>query len=124
MKIRKGFVTNSSSSSFIIAVKNNKESDALKLIDLIFAPHANCINDKDELDCSYMEQHSWGEIDTIEKILKENKYLTSIYSDSLDLLLKNYKIYSGSLDYEISNFMYGILKQSEQLGLIKIIEIE
>ena len=103
MKIRKGFVSNSSSSSFILATKTEKtkpkieiELDLANLSDVI-------ISTKKELDDYYLNEHRYGNTNTLTKIFEENEYLKDDYADCIAKLMDGYTLFLGSVGSEDEN---------------------
>lgn len=106
MKIRKGFVTNSSSSSFILAKRNNDFTEEQK--EAIFAyvkGHMlgrTKISTKEQLDEYYKRYGLFkqnGEID-------EDEYYYDEYMKLLGLIQKGYSIYKGDVSFDESELFY------------------
>ncbi len=107
MKIRQGFVSNSSSSSFILANKtgNTKIMMEVDLNDL-FETTVQTIK---ELDERYVSHHGYGDIDTIEKILDEEDYLKEEYQICVDKIKNGFILFFGrasSDDDGLSAYFY------------------
>lgn len=115
MKVRNGFVSNSSSSSFIIGVKNfegikneNIPSWIAKLLDKVFSSVMNGeqIKTIEALDKYIMDQYGWGE-DTLESVLDDDEYVKTQY-DKMAMAIRNgYIAIKHNVDYSDQSLSEG-----------------
>lgn len=117
-KIRLSFVTNSSSSSYVIAYKSYPDIDEktltkypfLKtygsLIERVLFTEGN--NDttagevcktKEEWDESFIREYGWRDLNTVEKILEDEPYLKVRYEEAIEYLNKGFNILQKRVDY-------------------------
>lgn len=129
MKIRNGFVTNSSSSSYIIGFKTgieneeNKESEIIKnyidILDAIF-PKENTCSTIEELNNDFLDKYSYKDINTIEKILDDDEYLHDKYNELKKHIENGYYICCFEIknsDKSYSNLLYKICKNENFIML-------
>lgn len=118
MKIRSDYVTNSSSSSYVIAYKSLPEIDEEtlkrypflknygKLIETVLFTEG--YNDttagtvsrtKEEYDENFISEYGWRDNTTVESILKDDDYLVDMYNKSIEYLEKGFNILDKRIDY-------------------------
>ena len=80
MKIRNGFVSNSSSSSFIVSCKDKKSAKIKVELEVDLYDHADDkITTLKELDGYFIDRYGWGGDTTLEAIFEDNEGLKEDY---------------------------------------------
>lgn len=127
MKIRNGFVTNSSSSSFIVAAKTDKDKTLAIVLDVISRScdgYETCkgriIGNIEELNGYYIKNFDDRAL-TIKDVLKENEYLEEYYNKMKDYIEKGYVILVKEIGYSdntMKELIYDLSKDIEDFIVI------
>lgn len=110
MKIRNGFVSNSSSSSFIIAFKGIPEIDLetktkYPFLENIFKKYEDLLSRNGDivrtvaaLDKYFIAQYGYKE-DSVQQVISEDEWLTEKYNDLISKLVKGFSLIFTEVDY-------------------------
>ena len=94
MKIRNGFVSNSSSSSFIVAVDNEEDTKVKVSVDVDLKDYGTVIRNIEELDEYFKKRHY------IEKLEEMDEYLKESYNNCKNVIHNGKIIVDGSFSSE------------------------
>ena len=129
MIIRIDYVTNSSSSSYVIAYRSLPEFDEETITKYPFLKnYGNLIEKalftagdddttagdvyttKEEWDEHFIDYYGWKDMNTVEKILEDDGYLADQYNEVVNYLEKGFNILDKRVDYNDS-YCYNMIRE-------------
>lgn len=122
MKKRSGFVTNSSSSSFIIGIKDNTQDNSMNtFLKEMFKNEDVLGATKEELEAYFLYDYCYKSIDELKT---SSNYLGDIYDKCIDAINDNMKIIRMSVEYDSSNDIENMIDALEKADVAKMIQEE
>lgn len=110
MKIRVDFVTNSSSSSYVVMMRNKIEVPneimeqypiikwAFKLVETALDA-GNSISSKEELERNFLDNYGWTKKPTLVELFEDDPSLKDDFDEFLKKIEEGFTIYKLNIDY-------------------------
>lgn len=143
MKVRSDYVTNSSSSSYVIAYKTLPEIDEEtlakypflknygKLIEKVLLTEGDddttagtVSRTKEEYEANFVSTYGWKRDMTLQDVLEDDEWLTDRYNKAIEYLEKGFNILDKSVDYNDSYCQNMIEELAEDKDNFVILEDE
>lgn len=120
MKVRKGFVSNSSSSSFVVAVDNDTSTKITLSMEIDLADYGHVLNTVEELDNYYLKEYVYG-LNTIEEWLKDedDSWMHEQYKKSKKAIEDGKKVLIGWFSDDGDNAVESMLCNSGLRGIVE-----
>jgi len=96
MKIRQGFVSNSSSSSFVVSLDNEKSCKVKITLEVDLAKYGDKIKTKDDLYTYIRDNYCYDEEESIENFINKDSYGGKTCKKMLEAIQKGRVVVAGS----------------------------
>lgn len=121
MKIRQGFVTNSSSSSFVIAVKKDIEEGPMKIfLDNIFEQE-DVITSIEELNDYIVNTYGYRN-QTLKDILEDDEYARNIYRTQKAAIEKDMIVVNADVEHDAAYWFNSMAIALEKAEVLEVLE--
>lgn len=124
MKVRMGFVTNSSSSSYVISFDKDgfdSESVFVQICKRFMIGDGNVLSNVDEVNSYFVSNYGWSKAKTLEEIFKSDEDLKEKHDEIVNEINNGKIVMCRRIDYDDETSVQ-IIDALAKEKLIKIIE--